>query len=187
MIEGTNISPSRVRPEQDIILSGCVGDHAVAVMAGRHDLILPQTVTSDCAPLNGLVKEILAAVPQIAVLRDPTRGGLAATLNEIAMQAGVGIIVEETSIPIRSEVAAVCEIMGFDPLYLANEGKMLIFVEPQFSAEVLAIMKAHKYGREAQVIGKVTASPVGQVGVRTIIGGVRLLDMPVGEQLPRIC
>ncbi|ATW24624.1 hydrogenase expression/formation protein HypE [Candidatus Formimonas warabiya] len=187
LMEGTDISPTRVRPGQDILLSGCIGDHGVAVMAGRHNMVLPHTIASDCAPLNGLVKEMLTAVPQIAVLRDPTRGGLATTLNEIAQQAGVGILVEETAIPVRPEVAAVCEMMGFDPLYLANEGKMLIFIDPPYSARLLEIMQGHPYGQEARIIGRVTTAPAGQVGLKTVIGGVRLLDMLVGDQLPRIC
>ncbi|WP_040293080.1 hydrogenase expression/formation protein HypE [Acetonema longum] len=187
VIDGTGISPTRVRPGQDIILSGPVGNHAVAIMALRHGLVLPQTVTSDCAPLNGLVKELLSAVPDVAVLRDPTRGGLATTLNEIAQQAAVGILVEEAAIPVQPEVAAACDILGFDPLYLANEGKMIIFSQPQASERLLAILKGHKYGKEAGIIGKVTDSPAGQVGLRTLIGGIRLLDMPVADQLPRIC
>lgn len=187
VIDGTDVSPRRVRPGQDIILSGPVGNHAVAIMAQRHGLVLPQTVTSDCAPLNGLVQELLAAVPDIAVLRDPTRGGLATVLNEIAQQAEVGILVEEAAIPVRPEVAAACDILGFDPLYLANEGKLVIFAEPQYSKRLLAILQGHKYGAGAGIIGKVTASPTGQVGLRTLIGGVRLLDMLIGDQLPRIC
>lgn len=187
ILEGTDISPRRVRPGQDIILSGYIGEHAIAIMSGRHELTLPQTVISDCAPLGGLVKEMLAAVPEIAMLRDPTRGGVATTLNEIAQQAGVGILVEETAVPVSPEVEAICEILGFDKLYLANEGKMLVFVEPEYSAKLLAIMRGQRYGKDAVIIGKVTASPAGQVGLRTNIGGVRLLDMLVGDQLPRIC
>ncbi|MDR7866461.1 MAG: hydrogenase expression/formation protein HypE [Sporomusaceae bacterium] len=187
VIAGADISPLNARPGQDIILSGPVGDHAVAVMAGRHGLKLPATVASDCAPLGGMIGAVLAAVPQVAVLRDPTRGGLATTLNEIAAQAKVGIMVEEAAIPVRPEVQAVCDILGFDPLYLANEGKVIIFVESPYSEEVIAVLRAHPYGREARVIGRVTAAPAGQVGLRTGIGGVRLLDMLIGDQLPRIC
>jgi hydrogenase expression/formation protein HypE len=187
VIAGTDISPLRAGPGQDIILSGPVGDHAVAVMAGRHGLTLPAAVTSDCAPLGGLVRDVLAAAPSVAVLRDPTRGGLATTLGEIAVQAGVGIMVDEAAIPVRPEVRAVCDILGFDPLYLANEGKVIIFVESRYSEKVIAAMRGHKYGREARVVGRVTAAPAGQVGLRTEIGGVRLLDMLTGDQLPRIC
>ncbi len=187
VVAGTDISPLRARPGQDVILSGPLGDHAVAVMAGRHGLKLPAAVTSDCAPLGGLIKDVLAAVPSVAVLRDPTRGGLATTLNEIAVQAGVGIMVDEAAIPVRPEVQAVCDILGFDPLYLANEGKVIIFVESEYSDKLIAAMRSHKYGREALVIGRVTVAPAGQVGLRTGIGGVRLLDMLTGDQLPRIC
>ncbi|EAX46500.1 hydrogenase expression/formation protein HypE [Thermosinus carboxydivorans Nor1] len=185
---GVDISPKRVRPGQDIILSGPIGDHAIAVMSERHGLTLPEEVVSDCAPLAGLVKAILTAVPDgVVLLRDPTRGGVATTLNEIATQAQVGIFLDETAIPVRPAVQAVCEILGFDPLYLANEGKMLVFVEQAFTEQVLNIMNVHPYGREARVIGRVTKQPAGQVGLRTAIGGVRLLDMLVGDQLPRIC
>jgi hydrogenase expression/formation protein HypE len=187
VIKGSHIGASQVKPGQDIILSGCIGDHAVAVMAGRHGLLLPDNIVSDCAPLNGLVAQMLAAVPDIAILRDPTRGGVASALNEIAGQAGVGIIVEETQIPVRPEVKAVCDMLGFDPLYLANEGKMLIFTSEGKTGELLALLQAHPYGRDAQVIGKVTPTPVGQVGMATAIGGLRLMDMLVGDQLPRIC
>ncbi|MDR3560192.1 MAG: hydrogenase expression/formation protein HypE [Negativicutes bacterium] len=187
VIAGSDISAARVRPEQDIILSGSIGDHAVAVLAGRYDLTLPQSVASDCAPLGGLVKDMLAEVPTIAMLRDPTRGGLATTLNEIAATAGVGMLLEEDAIPVRPEVLAVCDLLGFDPLYLANEGKILIIVEANHTQQLLSLLRKHSYGKDASVIGKVTSAPAGQVGLRTAIGGVRLLDMLVGDQLPRIC
>jgi hydrogenase expression/formation protein HypE len=187
IIDGTNVSGSNAKVGQDIILSGYLGDHALAVMSERHGLQFPQSVVSDCAPLNGLVKSILTAAPTIAVLRDPTRGGLATTLNEIALQSQVGIMLEESSIPISPAVQAACDILGFDPLYLANEGKMIVFVEHECTRQVLDIMQQHVYGREARVIGKVVKEPNGQVGLRTNIGGVRLLDMLVGDQLPRIC
>ena len=187
IIEGANISPKQVRPGQDIILSGYLGDHATAIMSGRHELVLPASIQSDCAPLNGLVKEMLTVVPQIAVLRDPTRGGVAATLNEIAEQSGTGILLEEEAIPVRPEVEAVCEILGFDPLYLANEGKLVAFVDAKYSRELLDMMHAHPYGQDARIIGKVTADAVGQVGMRTSIGGIRIVDMPIGGPIPRIC
>ena len=187
VIAGTAISPKRVKPGDDVILSGYIGDHATTIMAGRHDLVLPASIQSDCAPLSGMVQEMLAAVPEIAVLRDPTRGGVAATLNEIAAQSGTGILLEENALPIRPEVSAVCEILGFDPLYLANEGKLLCFVAPERSAELLAVMQKHKYGQAARVIGKVTAEAPGQVALRTAVGGIRIVDMPLGLQVPRIC
>lgn len=186
-IDGIEISGQNARAGQDVILSGYLGEHALAVMGERHGLTFPQTVVSDCAPLNGLVAQLLAAVPQIAVLRDPTRGGLATTLNEIAVQSQVGIMLEEAQIPVSPAVQGACDILGFDPLYLANEGKMIVFVDKEYTQQVLEVMHNHDYGREARVIGQVTEKPVGQVGLRTVIGGVRLLDMLVGDQLPRIC
>jgi len=187
IMDGIGIAGQNARPGQDIILNGYLGEHALAVMSERHGLEFPQTVVSDCAPLNGLVVELLSTVPQIAVLRDPTRGGLATTLNEIASQSQVGIMLDETSIPVSTAVQAACDILGFDPLYLANEGKMIVFVDKEYTTEVLRIMQSHMYGREARVIGEVVAKPIGQVGLRTGIGGVRLLDMLIGDQLPRIC
>lgn len=185
--DGVNISPQRVKPGMDIILNGCLGDHAVAVMGERHGLTLPEGIVSDCAPLGGLVADILAAQPDIALLRDPTRGGLATTLNEVACQADVGIMLNNNDIPVRAEVLAVCDILGFDPLYLANEGKMIVMAESRYTPQILAIMKNHPYGSDARVIGSVTERPARQVGVRTCVGGVRLLDMLTGDQLPRIC
>lgn len=185
--DGVAISPRNARPGQAIILSGAIGEHALAVLTERYGLTLPATLQSDCAPLNGLIEELLAAVPQIAVIRDPTRGGVATTLNEIARQANVGILVEESAIPVTAGVQAVCDILGYDPLYLANEGKMLIFVEANNIEKVLEIMRRHLYGRDARCIGKVTAERQGLVGLCTAIGGIRLLDMLAGDQLPRIC
>jgi len=187
MIEGTCISGQQARPGQDIILNGYLGGHALAVMGERHGLEFPETIESDCAPLNGLVAELLAGVPQIAVLRDPTRGGLATTLNEIATQSQVGIMLNENSIPVSEAVQGACNLLGFDPLYLANEGKVIVFVDKEYTEKVLQIMHNHAYGREACVIGEVLDKNHGQVGLRTGIGGVRLLDMLVGDQLPRIC
>jgi hydrogenase expression/formation protein HypE len=186
-LEGVHISGQNARLGQDIILNGYLGEHALAVMGERHGLTFPQSVASDCAPLNGLVAQLLAAVPQISVLRDPTRGGLATTLNEIAIQSQMGIILDEREIPVSPAVQAACDILGFDPLYMANEGKMIVFVDKEYTPKVLEIMHNHIYGRQARVIGQVTEKPVGQVGLRTIIGGVRLLDMLIGDQLPRIC
>ncbi|HML88499.1 MAG TPA: hydrogenase expression/formation protein HypE [Methylomusa anaerophila] len=184
---GVHISAGRVKPGQDVIVSGCLGDHAIAVMSERHGLTLPAPVVSDCAPLAGMVKDILKIAPQVPMLRDPTRGGLATALNEIALQTGMGILLEETAIPVRPEIKAVCDILGFDPLYLANEGKVIVLVEKQDTEKVLAAMKSHPYGLHSCVIGAVTARPAGQVGIKTAIGGTRMLDMLTGEQLPRIC
>jgi hydrogenase expression/formation protein HypE len=187
LIAGTSISPGNVKPGQDIILSGYIGDHATAIMAGRHQLVLPESIKSDCAPLGKLVQDMLAAVPEVALLRDPTRGGVAAALNEIAGQASVGILLEENVLPVRPEVAAVCDLLGFDPLYLANEGKLLAFVDAAYTEKLLAVMQQNPLAREARVIGRVTAEAAGQVGLQTTIGGTRIVDMPLGLQIPRIC
>jgi len=156
-------------------------------MAERHGLTLPETVWSDCAPLAAMLQEVLAEVPQVAVMRDPTRGGLATTLQEISMQGGVSMELEEALLPVRVEVKAACDLLGFDPLYMANEGKCLLLVEPEDSETVLRILQKHVYGRDACRIGKVTKGMGGKVGVRTLVGGMRLLSQLEGDQLPRIC
>lgn len=187
IIPGTQISPKHVKPGMKVILSGYIGDHAAAIMAGRHDLALPESVQTDCAPLNHMTQAMLAAAPDIAVLRDPTRGGVAAVLNEIAEASNCGILIDEEQIPIHPEVQGVCDILGFDPLYLANEGKCVAFVPADKADAVLAAMQADKYGKNARVIGEVTAEAAGQVGMRTAIGGIRVVDMPLGNIVPRIC
>ena len=187
IIPGTQISPKHVKPGMKVILSGYIGDHAAAIMAGRHDLALPESVRTDCAPLNHMTQAMLAAAPDIAVLRDPTRGGVAAVLNEIAEASNCGILIDEAQIPIHPEVQGVCDILGFDPLYLANEGKCVAFVPADKADAVLAAMQTDKYGKDARVIGEVTAEAAGQVGMRTAIGGIRVVDMPLGNIVPRIC
>ena len=187
IIPGTQISPKHVKPGMKVILSGYIGDHAAAIMAGRHDLALPESVRTDCAPLNHMTQAMLAAAPDIAVLRDPTRGGVAAVLNEIAEASNCGILIDEEQIPIHPEVQGVCDILGFDPLYLANEGKCVAFVPADKTDAVLTVMQADKYGKDARIIGEVTAEAAGQVGMRTAIGGIRVVDMPLGNIVPRIC
>ncbi|MBQ1914778.1 MAG: hydrogenase expression/formation protein HypE [Selenomonadaceae bacterium] len=187
LLPGVRISPRNVRPGMKVILSGYLGDHAAAILAGRHGLELPDTVRTDCAPLNKLVQVMLEAAPDIAVLRDPTRGGLAAVLNEIAGASKTGILIDEEVLPIRPEVQGICDILGFDPLYLANEGKVVAFVPANREHAVLEAMRANPYGREARTIGEVVAEAAGQVGLRTSIGGIRVVDMPLGNLVPRIC
>lgn len=187
ILPGVRVSGALARPGQAILLSGTLGEHSLAVMAERHGLTIPADIISDCAPLNGMIEDLLRQLPEISVLRDPTRGGLATALNEIAAQSGVGIVLEEEAIPVQEAVAAVCDILGFDPLYLANEGKCLVFVEETKAEQAQAILRSHPYGREACRIGSVTAGAAGQVGLRTAVGGMRLLDMLSGDQLPRIC
>ena len=171
-----------------VIVSGSLGDHGIAVLAARNQLGFTTTIQSDVAPLNHLIQSALKAAPGIHVLRDPTRGGLATTLNEIALQSKVNIQLEETVIPIKREVQAACEMLGFDPLYIANEGKVIIIL-PEFQAEAaLNALKSHPLGKDAAIIGKVTsAQGTPRVSMHTLIGGTRIVDMLTGEMLPRIC
>ena len=187
MIEGVDIAPANIKAGMDIIVSGTIGDHAATVMAARHNLTLPLEIMSDSAPLCHMTAAMLAAAPSIAVLRDPTRGGVAASLNELAQAAKVGILLEEGAIPVHPAVQGVCDLLGFDPLTLANEGKLLAFVSPEDTARVLDVMHAEPYGRSACVIGYTTAEAPGSVGIRTALGGIRVVDLPLGELVPRIC
>ena len=188
MLAGADIAPTNITAGMDIIVSGTLGDHAATVMAARHGLTLPPEIQSDCAPLCHLTAAMIAAAGDgIAVLRDPTRGGAAASLNELAGAAGVGVLLDEEQIPVRPAVQGVCEMLGFDPLTLANEGKLLAFVRPDVTARVLDVMHENPYGREACVIGHTTADAPGTVGLRTALGGIRVVDLPLGELVPRIC
>jgi hydrogenase expression/formation protein HypE len=185
--EGRVLSGSRAEPGDAVMISGALGEHGIAVLAARGGLQLETDVASDVAPLNELVESLLSASPHTHVLRDPTRGGLATTLNEIATQSGVSIVIEEATLPVGPAVEAACELLGFDPLYIANEGK-LIAVVPQAEADAaLHALQAHPRGVGARCIGRVEASPSGRVLLRTRIGGTRVLDVLTGELLPRIC
>ncbi len=185
--EEIDISGNNAKPGDVILLSGSIADHGICVLTQREGLHFEAAVTSDSAPLNGMVEKMLSVCPHIHVLRDPTRGGLGTALNEIAAQSQVGIKIYEDDIPVKPEVAGICEILGFDPLYLANEGKLVAFL-PQIHAEaVLEVMKAIPYGRDAGIIGKVVTENPGRVFMETQIGGSRIVDMLAGEQLPRIC
>jgi hydrogenase expression/formation protein HypE len=185
--EGVNISGSNARPGDVVILSGTIGDHGVAVMSKREGLSFSTKLKSDCAPLGGLVADMLKASRNINCMRDPTRGGLATTLNEIAQQSSVGIRIDEEAIPVREEVLGACEMLGLDPLYIANEGKLIAIVSPADVKAVLKAMKKHAYGKEAAVIGKVTDEKSGRVVMNTRIGSSRIVDMLTGDPLPRIC
>ena len=185
--EGVNISGSNARPGDKVILSGSIGDHSIAVLSKREGLSFATDLESDCAPLGGLVAEMIAASSDISCLRDPTRGGLAATLNEIAGQSGVGIRIEEEKIPVREEVLGACEMLGLDPLYLANEGKLVAVVPERDAAVVLKAMRANCYGKEAAVVGEVLSENPGRVVMKTGLGTSRIIDMLVGDPLPRIC
>ena len=182
---GVDISGSNARPGDGVLLSGPIGDHGIAVISRREGLRFTSPVESDCAPLNHLVSDMLDAGVGIRSLRDPTRGGLASTLNEIAVSSGVGIRIAEEAIPVRASVQAACELLGFDPLYVANEGKLVAMAdEPE---KLLDAARRSPYGREAAVIGEVVADHPGRVVMRTRMGASRIVDMLVGDQLPRIC
>jgi len=185
--EGVTISGSRARPGDRILVSGPLGEHGVAVMACREGLEFASEVRSDTAPLHELVATMIAAAPGIRVLRDPTRGGLATTLNEIARASGVGMSIDEARIPAAPGVAAACEFLGLDPLYVANEGKLVCICAPEDSERVLAAMRSHPLGARAEIIGEVCADPDHFVQMRTVLGGRRIVDWLTGEQLPRIC
>jgi hydrogenase expression/formation protein HypE len=180
------ISGSGARPGDIVLLSGAIGDHGIAVLSAREGLGFETDLKSDVAPLNGLVAAMLSA-GEVHVLRDPTRGGLATTLVEIAAQSGIGVALEESAIPVHGPVRAACEILGFDPLYVANEGKLVAFVAERDAQNILAAMRNHPYGAEAAMIGRVTDELHHRVLVHTAIGGTRIVDMLPGEMLPRIC
>lgn len=184
---GVDISGSNAQLGDKVILSGTIGDHGIAVMSQREGLRFSVPVESDCAPLHKLVNEMMEVSPQIHCLRDPTRGGLATTLNEFAKQSKVSIRVEEEKIPISDAVRAACELLGFDPLYVANEGKLVAIVAPEDADLILAKMKQNQYAVNASVIGEVTAEPKGRVIMKTRLGASRIVDMLTGELLPRIC
>ncbi|MCA9991306.1 MAG: hydrogenase expression/formation protein HypE, partial [Anaerolineales bacterium] len=184
---GVTLGGALARPGDVILLSGPIGDHGIAVLGARGDLGFETDIVSDVAPLNHLVAAMLAASQQVHVLRDPTRGGVASTLNEIAQQSQVGIWLDEEAIPARPGVRAACEMLGFDPLYVANEGKLLAIVAREAAGAVLAAMRATRYGEEAVQVGEVRADPPGRVLLRTTIGTTRIVDLLMGEMLPRIC
>jgi hydrogenase expression/formation protein HypE len=185
--KGVNIDPKRARPGDKIILSGAIAVHGIAIMSVREGLEFETEIASDTAPLNGLVEAILATKTDVHVLRDPTRGGITSALSEITQSAGTGMVLDEARIPISEEVKGACEILGLDPLYVANEGKLLAIVPADAADAVLAAMQAHPLGRDAAIIGEVTADHAGFVLMKTRIGGTRVVDMLSGEQLPRIC
>ena len=184
---GVAPSGERARPGDAILVSGCLGDHGVAIMSKRENLEFETAIESDTAALGGMVAAMVDAVPDIHCLRDPTRGGLATTLNELCHQAGVGMAIEEAAIPIRPAVAAACELLGLDPLYVANEGKLVAICAAADAGRLLATMHAHPLGRAAAIIGHVEDDPHRFVQMRTSFGGSRVVDWLTGEQLPRIC
>jgi hydrogenase expression/formation protein HypE len=184
---GLAVSAANARPGDAVIVSGGLGEHGVAILIARNLLALQADIESDCQPLHELVAAIVDACPATHCLRDATRGGVATVLNEFASSSGVGIRILERALPMREEVRGACEILGLDPLYLANEGKLVAVVPTPDAGRVLAAMRAHPVGAEAAIIGEVTREPAGMVVMETVFGGERIVDMLVGEQLPRIC
>jgi len=185
MLEGSEMAISRIAPGDKIIISGPIGEHAVSILLAREGLKFKSTIKSDCNPLNKFVSSIICK--GIKFMRDPTRGGLATTLNEISLASGYNIAIEESTIPVKKQVRSLCEILGFDPLYMANEGKLVAIVSEGNARQVLSKMKRHILGKDARIIGAVKKEKLRQVHLITRSGGLRILDMITGEQLPRIC
>jgi hydrogenase expression/formation protein HypE len=181
------IGGDKAKPGDSVIISGTIGDHGIAVLEARGELGFQTSLQSDVAPLNHLVEAMLDASKNIHVLRDPTRGGVASALNEIAKQSGVGIVLDQKNLPIKPEVAGACELLGFDPLYIANEGKLLALVSAEDTDNVIEAMHNSDYGQQAVVIGKVESEPAGRLHLRTNLGSTRIIDVLTGELLPRIC
>ncbi len=185
--EGVNISGSNAKVGDVVMINGPIGSHGIAVLSEREGLKFETEIKSDTAPLSSLVADMLEVSKDIHVLRDPTRGGLSTSLNEIALSSKVDIEISEGDIPIQEEVRAACEILGYDPLYLANEGKLVAFIPSEIAPNMLKKMKKNKYGKESKIIGRVVKKSEGKVYLNTTIGGKRIVDMLTGEQLPRIC
>jgi hydrogenase expression/formation protein HypE len=184
---GVDISGANARVGDKVVLSGTIGDHGITIMSQREGLKFSTTLHSDCAPLNKLVSQMMQVSSGIHCMRDPTRGGLATTLNELARQSAVGIVVEEAKIPVKEEVRAACELLGLDPIYVANEGKLVAIVDPAHADKILVQMRRNPYGRDAAIIGQVTNAHPGKVVMKTKLGPSRIVDMLTGELLPRIC
>jgi hydrogenase expression/formation protein HypE len=183
-----SVGPDRAEPGDAILVSGTIGDHGMAIMSVREGLEFESQIRSDCAALNGLIADVLnAAGDAVHAMRDPTRGGLASTLNEIAAASNVGIAIDECALPVRPEVQSACELLGLDPVYVANEGKAVFFVAPEFAEVVLSVLQGHPLGRDAARIGTVTTDHPRMLVARTAMGANRVISIPVGEQLPRIC
>ena len=184
---GVNLSPRAIRPGDRVLVNGRIGEHGAAVLAARGDIELDTTIESDCRPLNGLMRALLTAAPGTRAVRDATRGGIAAVLNEFALAARAGILLEERALPLRADVSGFCEILGLDPLYLANEGLLLAVVPPDQTEAALHAMRVAEAGGAAAIIGTVVSERPGVVAMNTAFGGTRIVDMLIGEQLPRIC
>jgi hydrogenase expression/formation protein HypE len=187
VLPGINLSADQARPGDTIILSGAIGDHGMAILSQREGLEFESPIVSDCAALDTLVAAMLEASPAIRCMRDPTRGGLSSALNEIAAQSRVGMELEEAAIPVQEAVRGACELLGLDPMYVANEGKLVAIVDAGEAPRIVAAMRAHTLGMQARIIGRVTKQNAGMVTMRTTLGTTRIVDMLAGDQLPRIC
>lgn len=185
--KGIDIQAHRAQAGDVVIINGYVGDHGAAIVDARGEMSLENTIHSDCQTLNGLIADMLVTCPDIHCMRDATRGGIATVLNEFALSSQVGITLNEDALPVRSEVRGMCEILGLDPLYLANEGKVVAIVPAEKADAVLSTMRRHKAGKDSAIVGIVSQQPAGRVILKTGFGGERIVDMLVGEQLPRIC
>lgn len=185
--EGRKPIPEDIKSGDKVIINGSLGDHGIAVLSAREEFGLDTNIKSDCAPLNGLIDLILNTSRKVRFMRDPTRGGVASALNELVMDKDFGIILKEDSIPVKKQVEGICEILGFDPLYIANEGKVILIVDKDDAQSVLKKMKTHKLGKDAKIMGEVVWEPSGKVCLESKTGGSRIIDMMIGEQLPRIC
>ncbi len=185
--EGRTLSIRSARPGDQIVVSGTIGDHGIAILSVREGIEFDTILESDTAPLTGLVRDMLAECPGIRALRDPTRGGLSSALNELAVASGVGVRLVEAAIPVRNEVRGACEMLGLDPLYVANEGKLIAVVPSAEADRLVEVMRAHPLGRDAAIIGEVIAEHPGMVTMHSVVGGERVVTMLAGEQLPRIC
>ncbi len=184
---GVNLSGCNARPGDKIIVSGTIADHGITILSSREGLQFDSDIQTDSAPLNLMVQSLVQSDCDLHLLRDPTRGGLGTTLNEIAAQSNVGIRIDESCLPVKGTVRGICELLGFDPLYIANEGKLIAVVAPQDCEKALQIIQENEYGKDAAVIGEITAVEPGKVYLTTLVGGLRRVDMLAGEQLPRIC
>ncbi|MBA3667717.1 MAG: hydrogenase expression/formation protein HypE [Sphingomonas sp.] len=184
---GLDLSARHIRPGDLVLVNASLGEHGAAILAARGEIELEMAVTSDCRPLNRLVDALLAAAPATRAMRDATRGGIAAVLNEMAVAGGVGIVLEEAALPMRADVGGFCEILGLDPLYLANEGVLVAFVPEEQAGRAIDAMRCHPFGEAAAIIGSATEARPGVVVMNTTFGGTRIVDMLIGEQLPRIC
>ena len=185
---GIQVGPHRAQVGDAVLVSGTIGDHGMAIMSVREGLEFESQIRSDCAALNGMISDVLdGAGLDVHAMRDPTRGGLSSTLTEIALASGVGIAIDEAKLPVRMEVQSACELLGLDPVYVANEGKVVFFVSAEAAEKVLAVLKAHPLGREAAIIGRVTAEHPRMLVARTAMGANRVIAQQIGEQLPRIC